>query len=1120
MSWETWVGPRASRAERLNQQSFAAHRSTGLIVKKILYFPKGAGLLAGILFAVQVVQVFAAGSTFFFNLNEACKTSAGVFNPDGTLIRTLWSKVRYMAGTNSAVWDGLDDNSNAAPGGVYQIKLLQHNTEYVWDGAIGNTSAQLSGPTVHRGFWPMADMAISGTNAFYVSGYNEGEYDFRNFATTDPQRIVTAWSADGRPGNSYDRTWDWTATDGNWVYFACSAATNPTNTYTDNYPGFVMASKVGAGAPVGSAGFSLGVPIVNGPGTNTIYPNGVYVGTQPGLSGLSVQQNGNLLAVSVAPDNRVYLLDKVTGSAVGRFAVTSPGRLSFSADGSLWVISANSVICYTNLGSSPTAALTLSNLSKPLAVAVNPTNSNLILLADGGNSQQVKAFNSNGTALWTYGLAGGYQTNGVAVATNKFWFYNGINEDTFLSFAPDGSFWVGDGGNHRALHFSAKLNYIEQVMYQPHSYVACVDQNNSARVFSQFLEFSVDYTKPLLQAWTLVNNWKANVDPVHISWNEGIREVTTFPNGRTYALIDNNSFHPTVLELCELATNQLRLTGIFPLIHLGWISLGVDGSARATSIGVSTWYESELNGFDTNNNPVWKPMTLIASASNGSSDPVPRCCSFGNVRTSVSTNNILISFDQSLNSGWHLGGVRVGGTNWLWKASPSGNLNGSGNYEIANGVTYAGNSVQAVDRNVIYGYHGEFFRNQGQASQHMHFYDDGLFVGQFGEASPGHSAYEGVLPGYAGNAHCPTLIKTASGDYYLWVSDEGAHGPQRWHFVNARNIREQIGSGTLGSAIILTNQPYDFPSGVTAKSGDQSGELSWQPVPGAASYNIRYSTINGGPFNTLAGNTTSTHYFASGLTNGQTYYFAVAAIQGGTQGTPSEQVEIRPFDTSQTVLLAGHMIEGGQFTPVIEVSSNAPDSNQPSLVGAEHYTGVLNLRELAFYGYGDLRNQAVGAKGYVIYSWGSDGSGIVHAPSFAFTDGPGWTDAAFLERQYRVDNVLGVNHGWAANPVATTSIAVKDNSFHVLTVISPARFNDARKFTLGVISTNAASVQYSVNENPGYSHIFQFLFRGNITLRADATGGNNAIVQALFLDDAPVSGPQPPTGFRVAPPRP
>ena len=146
------------------------------------------------------------------------------------------------------------------------------------------------------------------------------------------------------------------------------------------------------------------------------------------------------------------------------------------------------------------------------------------------------------------------------------------------------------------------------------------------------------------------------------------------------------------------------------LIGPGWVR------APQTTIGAATWYEDTLMGFDTNNNPLWNPDVLIASAPNGSSNPVPRCCSFGNIRATVSSDNILISFDQSLNNGYHLGGIRVGGTNWLWEASsPVGGMNGLGTYQISN-VDYGGNTLQAVDRNVIYGYHGEFFsaRHKGR----------------------------------------------------------------------------------------------------------------------------------------------------------------------------------------------------------------------------------------------------------------------------------------------------------------------------------------------------------------------------------------------------------------------
>jgi len=1073
----------------------------------------GALVAAGSFAFVRLDQM---SSTFSFTLDEPCKTSAGVFASDGTLLRTLWSKVRYPAGTHSAVWDGLDDNGNLVLPGVYQIKLLQHNTEYVWDGAIGNTSAEISGPTVHRGFWPVRDLAISGTNAFYVSGYNEGGYAFRNFLTTDPQHVKMAWywvnnfqigAPVSKSGDINDLNWLWVTADSNRVYFACSGTPNPANLSVPYvYPGCIVSCNLADNSP---AYFTNGIPIYN-KGANSPLPNGIYVGTNVGLSGLSVQQNGNLLAASVTPDNTVYLLDKKSGSPVANFSVNSPRRLNFSPDGSLWVISSNSVICFTNLPANPAVAMIIPDFSEPLDVAVCPTNSNFILVADGGVSQQVKAFDRSGNSLWIYGLAGGYQANGVAVAINKFWFFDGENDGTFLCFAPDGSFWVGDGANNRSLHFSANLNYLEQIMYQPRSWTACVDQNNPCRVFNQFMEFKVDYSKPLGQGWTVVNNWRANVDPCHITLNNpGIREVTTFTNGRTYALIDHNCMGNTLPELCELvATNGLRCTGIYPMVtNQGrWTCFGPDGSARATAFGLPLWYESTLSGFDTNNNPIWNPESLIATASDGVTDPVPRCCSFGNVRATISSNNILISFDQTLNDGWHLGGIRVGATNWLWKASPAvPEMNGTGNFEISGGVLYPGNSVQAVDRQVIFGYHGEYFRGQGQAGQNMHFLDDGLFVGQFGEASPGHYAYECALPGFAGNGDCPSLIKTTNGDFYLWVNDESAHGPQRWHFVNARNIREQSGCGALGSLITLTNAPCGFPTGVIGQNGNQSGKLSWLPVPGATSYNVYYSPLNGGPYGIFAGNTTNHCYVAPGLTNGQTVYFVVTAMIAGMEGIPSEQVPINPFDTSHAVLCVGSMSEGGLETPVVDVSSAAPLSGQPAYLGAEHLTGLLNPRELDYYGFGNLQNETLGTKGYAIYDWNGPGTMVTNvlAP-FTITPGFGWTDIGGLERQLRVDYALGATEGWVANPVGSIGIEVNDTNFHSLTVISPAQIGYPRQFTMRLISTNNTSAAFAVNESIGYSHVFQFLFRGNVTLSADATGGSGAIVQALFLDDAAV----------------
>ena len=494
-------------------------------------------ILVLVLFFCLAHRLDAAVTTVNFTLDEPCQTSAGVFKKDGTLVRTLWSKIRYyFPGNYSATWDGLDDYSNAVPAGTYEVRVLQHNTQYIWDGCIGNTSAEKSGLSVHIGYLAMQDMTIPGTNAYYVSGYDEGKLAFRSFATNDPQHVASSffWDINQTGGLVNARAWrtvPWifTTTDGQWVYFACKGSDTGIAPLNANGPGCIVACLASNNA---LARFTTGILITNG--ASDSLPNGIYAGTQPGLSGLSVQYTNNLLAAAVAPDNKVYLFDKRSGSALNQFAVSSPGRMSFAPDGTLWVISGTDLICYSNLPANPTVARKISNLKEPLAVAVNPTNADIILVADGGSSQQIKAFDHTGTSIWTYGQAGGYPSNGVAVATDKFWFsYEGVHQ-TFLTFAPDGSFWVGDLENHRVLHYSAAREYIEQIMYQPHSYKTAVDQNNCTRVFNQFLEFSVDYTQPLSQAWKLVRNWKVNVsednDP---QYSEGLYQVTTFPNGRT-----------------------------------------------------------------------------------------------------------------------------------------------------------------------------------------------------------------------------------------------------------------------------------------------------------------------------------------------------------------------------------------------------------------------------------------------------------------------------------------------------------------------------------------------------------------------------------------------------------
>lgn len=1128
-------------------------------------------------------------TTFAFTLDGSYKTSAGVFL-GGRLIRTLWSNTYYPQGSYSSTWDGNDDFGVPASPGSYEIRLLQHNVQYIFDGAIGNTSATQVGPGVHNNSCFMRSLALDptlgGTHAYYAVGECEGEVPVSHFEITAPQTRTTLMDP------SIDTGFDIVATDGNLVYVS-DGGSDWDYDHHSNYTTFITAKRVSDNSDYAFTGNSA--TDVTFDSTHTYHkvidvnvwapspsptPHTQQNPNQP--TGLAVQKGATgVLAVAhggPGGPNQVRLFDKLSGDQIQTISISNPQSMAIDSNGDLWVISGTSLYRYTNLqvpNPTPTVAQTITGFIDPTAVSVSPTNPDLVLVADGGTAQVVRAFNRTATTvsneLWTYGMPGGWDTNGPDVTDNppKFQFRVGalgtINRIA-LAVEADGSFLVGDGATSRLLHVNATHDGIirnDTIMFLTKHTWTAVDPNNPSRVIGDnWLEFNVDYTKPIQTSWTLKKNWAAGVDPHYITGDNAgsaLLGVTTL-NGHVYGTINDsdNLNQKIVVELPQTANTPLRICkdangsdlalGIinqapppFPSFQQpAWLS--PDGAVRYTkwtnpaSPQMEFW-ERTLSGFDGSYNPQWNADVKVASAPYTDLDP-SSINDVENIAYPLTSSDKFVVFEPQVQkyriadgsmipaTGFHLGAIARGDTAWSWRTSRSVTadlpFDGKGSFDLGDGVGIGGMVVKGVGRHLIYSYPGESW-NGTEASQWMHYYDDGLFIGQFGTSGDYGSGFIGARPGFSGNSFYSTLVSasssplggrgsSANNDLYLYSNDQTDHsGVIRWHILGANSIREQSGTGALGSTVTLVAPPTSFPTGLTATPGNGQVTLSWNPPNGfsAGSNTVKEATLSGGPYQ-VVGTTSQTTYTVGGLTNGTEYFFVVS---NGTSAN-SNQVQAYPFDT---IGLAGQMtggLPGGRLS-YVPINSVAPAQHRPALTG---------LDEL----FGNLSRTSIGTRGYVIYNWADGGSTTSSTPvpytvvsnlfapitSVTVNTIPGVSDWFNQNSGASSWFVIDGQPGSSANPClnlhqgsnGSVDIIVSDNEVHYLSVFSPDINGNQRtcKITLTPKNQSSPSASYDINETPGLDHVLQFLFKGSVTLHySNVTGPFNSEgggLQALFFD--------------------
>lgn len=103
-----------------------------------------------------------------------------------------------------------------------------------------------------------------------------------------------------------------------------------------------------------------------------------------------------------------------------------------------------------------------------------------------------------------------------------------------------------------------------------------------------------------------------------------------------------------------------------------------------------------------------------------------------------------------------------------------------------------------------------------------------------------------------------------------------------------------VANGIASAPTTFTYSPVPVPTGLTAASGSNGFvTLSWNATTGATAYNVKRSSTINGYYSTLA-TLTSLAYTNTGVTNGLTYFYKIAAVGSGGPSSDSAAVTGTP----------------------------------------------------------------------------------------------------------------------------------------------------------------------------------------------------------------------------------
>ncbi|WP_273322502.1 fibronectin type III domain-containing protein [Vallitalea guaymasensis] len=144
-----------------------------------------------------------------------------------------------------------------------------------------------------------------------------------------------------------------------------------------------------------------------------------------------------------------------------------------------------------------------------------------------------------------------------------------------------------------------------------------------------------------------------------------------------------------------------------------------------------------------------------------------------------------------------------------------------------------------------------------------------------------------------------------------------------------------------------------IPTIISATSGNQIVELSWNDVEGAENYIIKRSTTSGSGYTVIAENITETTYTDAEVTNGTTYYYVVVANSVAGESGNSEEVTATPKEPTTVPIVPANITPTAGNQTVEFNWDSVPDADsyvvKRSTTSGSEYTMIAeNITETTY----------------------------------------------------------------------------------------------------------------------------------------------------------------------------